>query len=332
MNRRKHNPAALDSDAQRVLQALAWTNSPSVHEMAPEEVRAAFAEQTKKMAPRPPPVEGIEDLVLDGCNIPARLYRPKARFDKLPTVIFFHGGGWVSGSLDTYDPVCQLLANSGGFAVLAIDYRKGPEHKFPAAVEDARAALIWMMAHGTEFGLDEREIAVAGDSSGGNLAAVAALIARDEGPDLRTQALVYPPTDALRDTRSYREFAEGYSLTAAAVEWYYHQYLRDERDRLDWRCSPIRAESLAGLPPAFIAAAGYDPLRDEVALYADRLTSAGVPVDFRLYAGQMHGFMHMGGIIKEGRELIQAMADYLAGQLFAEGANQERRSSAKAAL
>lgn len=308
---------ALDADARRVLHALTWTRTPSVREMAPEELRVAFAEQTKRMAPRPSRVEQIEDLVFDGCDIPARLYRPKASVEKLPIVIFFHGGGWVAGSLDSYDAICQRLANSGGFAVLAIEYRKGPEHKFPAAVDDARKALMWIASQANEFGLDEKEIAVAGDSSGGNLAAVAALIARDEGPALRAQALVYPPTDALRDTRSYREFAEGYSLTTEAVEWFYRQYLRDERDRRDWRCSPMRAESLAGLPPAFIAAAGYDPLRDEIAIYAERLIASAVPVDFRLYAGQMHGFLHMSGIIKEGRDLIEAMAEYLASHLFA---------------
>lgn len=308
----------LDADAQRVLNALTLAKTPPIQEMTPEQLRRAFADQTRRVAPRPPPVDAIQNMLLNERGLRARLYRPKAYVEKLPTVLFFHGGGWVTGGLESHDAVCQQLANMGGFAVLAVDYRKGPEHKFPAAVDDARTALHWTAEHAATLGLREDAFAVAGDSSGGNLAAVVALMARNEGIELRAQALIYPPTDALRETRSYREFAEGYSLTAAAMEWFYQQYLADDGDRQDWRCSPIRAKSLAGLPPTFVAAAGYDPLRDEVALYVDRLIAAGVPVDFRVYPGQMHGFLHMGGVIGESHHLIEAMSGALAAQLFAD--------------
>jgi len=227
----------------------------------------------------------------------------------LPGIVYFHGGGWVIGDLDTHDVQCRQLTAEAGITVVAVDYRLAPEHKFPAAVDDAWAATRWVAAHGSELGLDARRLAVAGDSAGGNLAAVVALLAREAGaPAIALQVLVYPVTDVSAESQSYRDFAEGYLLTRESMRWFTNHYLKSASDADDWRASPLRAQSLAGLPPALVVTAGFDPLRDEGAAYAARLTDAGVRVDYVSYGGMIHGFMPMGRLIDTGNRAISHVA------------------------
>ena len=239
-----------------------------------------------------------------------RCYRPPATVARLlPAVLFFHGGGWVMGSLEGYDLVCRYFCARTGCAVIAVDYRLAPEHKFPAAVDDAWAATRWVVSHASELGVDGRRIAVAGDSAGGNLAAVVALLARDAADGaIALQVLVYPVTDLSSESKSYNDFAEGYMLTRDSMRWFKNHYLKSAGDAEDWRASPIRAKSLAGLPPALVVTAGFDPLRDEGAAYAARLTEGGVRVDYVCYGGMIHGFVPMGRLIDTGNRAISHVA------------------------
>lgn len=242
-------------------------------------------------------VGAVADVSVAG--VPARVYRP-ASDGPHPTVVFFHGGGFVIGDLDTHEGACRLLCRDTDAVVLSVGYRLAPEHRFPAAVEDSYAATRWALEHVADLGGDPARVAVAGDSAGGNLAAVVAQLAHEDGLRLAAQLLVYPAVDLLGDYGSRTENAEGYFLTLADMHWFGEQYtgLKEsdpaaaELDR-DPRLSPIRAASLAGLPPAVIATAEYDPLRDEGDAYADRLAEAGVPVAHRRFPGLIHGFYGM---------------------------------------
>jgi acetyl esterase len=223
--------------------------------------------------------------------------------------VFYHGGGWVIGDLETHDVQCRQVTAGAGIAVVAVDYRLAPEHKFPAAADDAWAATQWIVAHAGELGVDASRLAVGGDSAGGNLAAVVALMARDAGaPSIKLQVLVYPVTDVGAETRSYQDFAEGYMLTRDSMRWFIAHYLKAKEEALDWRASPLRARSLEGVAPALIVTAGFDPLRDEGAAYADRLRGAGVTVDYVCYGGMVHGFMPMGRLIETGNRAIAHVA------------------------
>jgi acetyl esterase len=216
----------------------------------------------------------------------------------LPCVVYFHGGGWVCGDIDTHDAVCRGIANHARCAVVSVDYRLAPEHRFPAAPEDAGAALHWISANAASLAVDPARLAVGGDSAGGNLAAVAAIVARDAGgPPLAMQILVYPVTDLALESASYARLAEGYGLTREDMRWYRDHYLRDERDIGDWRASPLRAPDLSRLPPAYVITAGFDPLHDEGKAYAERLAEAAVPVTYECFEGQIHGFLVMGGVM-----------------------------------
>jgi len=226
-------------------------------------------------------------------------------------VVYFHGGGWTCGDLDTHDSVCRGIAAHGRCAVVAVDYRMGPEHKFPAAVEDAVAAAQWVGKNAGSFAIDAARLAVAGESAGGNLAAVAAIALRDSQPGLAMQVLVYPVTDQAADTDSLERFAQGYSLTRELLRWYQRQYLRDERDRADWRASPLRAREHSRLPSAYVITAGFDPLLDEGLAYAERLEQAGVAVTYECFEGQIHGFLPMGGAIAAAHH-----AHYRIGQML----------------
>jgi acetyl esterase len=266
-------------------------------------------------------VERVVDQSIPGpagaLEIPLRIYWPVADARGLPVIVFFHGGGWVLCNLDTHDPLCRVMTNEVGAIVVSVDYRLAPEHRFPAAAEDAYAATRWVAANARELGADPTRLAVAGDSAGGNLAAVVALMARDRGaPPLRFQLLVYPVIDHACDTASYRENAEGYFLTAAHMRWYWDQYLGD-LDRSQPYASPLRAPSLAGLPPAHIVTAELDPLRDEAEAYAERLRAAGVPVTVRRASGMFHGFFGMAELLEGARqandEAFRAVREALAG-------------------
>jgi acetyl esterase len=240
--------------------------------------------------------ERVEDLALPGPagDLPARLYRPARGGVSCPLIVFFHGGGFVFGSLDShYDGFCRALSGEASAAVLSVDYRLAPEHPFPAATDDCRAAMAWAAAHATSLGADPSRLFVAGGSAGGNLAAVTALRLRDEGgPRLAGQVLIYPVADFhTPPTQSYLDFAEGHHLTRADMMWFWEQYLADADHAANPYAAPLRARDLAGVAPAFLLTAEYDPLRDEGERYAARLAAAGVKVALRREAGMIHGFL-----------------------------------------
>lgn len=240
-----------------------------------------------------------------------RLYRPLGIVASrtLPALVFFHGGGWVFGDLDSHDRLCRALANRAQCCVVAVNYRLAPEHRFPAAVEDAIAAIEHVAANATALGVDAARIAAAGDSAGGNLVAVCALHLRDHaGPRLALQVLLYPVTDLRMTSGSYRSLGTGYLLTAERMRYFARQYLAEPAQALDWRASPLLAASLANLPPALIITASHDPLVDEGKAYADRLAAAGGRARYSCHAGMIHGFMTMAGAIDGGREAIDEAA------------------------
>ncbi|HLQ01876.1 MAG TPA: alpha/beta hydrolase [Burkholderiales bacterium] len=307
--------ARLDPQARAVIENAARSGGPALDSLSVAEARRLYRETRLRLAPPPVAVEEARDFSFPGPagDIGARYYRPlgsEAR-EALPAVVYFHGGGWTCGDLDTHDSVCRGIAAHGCCAVVAVDYRMGPEHKFPAAVEDALAAVQWVCKNASPFAIDAARLAVAGESAGGNLAAVTAIALRDSEPGLAMQVLVYPVTDQAADTDSLRRFAQGYSLTLDLLRWYQAQYLRDERDRADWRASPLRAREHSRLPGAYILTAGFDPLLDEGLAYAERLARAGVAVTYECFEGQIHGFLPMGGAIAAAHH-----AHYRIGQML----------------
>jgi acetyl esterase len=291
-----------------MLQQLAALNLPPVHEQSPEEAR-----KRPRLPVTPEPVFQIENRHIPGPGGPLgiRIYRPEDR-SPLPVLVYFHGGGWVFNSLDSHDHTCRALANASSCVVVSVDYRLAPEHKFPAAVEDAYAAVLWVGREAASFGGDPERLAVGGDSAGGNLAAVAAIRCRDEsGPHLCCQLLIYPVTDYGFDTPSYNRYANGYMLTRNAMIWFWHHYLSDEADGRHPFASPLRARNLAALPPALVITAEYDPLRDEGEAYAARLRECGVPVTLRRYEGMVHGFFNNSPLLDTATEAIHDTAFYL---------------------
>jgi acetyl esterase len=227
-------------------------------------------------------------------------------------LVFFHGGGWTVGDLDSYEPLCRTLANEARCAVLSVDYRLAPEHPFPAAVDDAYAATFWASEHAGMLGVDRARIAVGGDSAGGNLATVAAILARDRGgPALVFQLLIYPATDQGSERPSWQQFGRGYLLDLESVRYFQNKYLRHARDYDDWRASPLRRHDLTGLPPALVITAGFDPLLDDCVAYVQRLRAAGVDVEYCCYEGMVHGFFTLGKMFAAAGEAIQRAAGAL---------------------
>jgi acetyl esterase len=234
------------------------------------------------------PVDLVEDRDADG--VPVRVYRPSAD-PNLPILVVFHGGGWVIGSVEQYDLIARRLAHASGAIVVSVDYRLAPEHPYPAPLDDCWTAVRWTAAHASEIGGDASRIAVGGDSAGGNLAAVCALLARDAGgPALALQVLVYPVTDCDFTTESYVANGEGYLLDLDQMQWFFDSYTKGHVDPADWHVSPLRADDLGGVAPALVLTAEYDPLRDEGKAYADRLRAAGVAVEYENYEGMIHSF------------------------------------------
>ena len=291
----------LDPQARELLLRVARAKVPPFHTLSPEEARGLYRDGMKPVQAPLPEVSGLLDTSFEGPGgtRSARICRPAgARAEeRLPAVLYFHGGGWTFGDLDTHDAACRTLSNFGGFAVVSIDYRRAPEHKFPAAVDDALAALRWILAEGPGLGIDPRLIAVAGDSAGGNLAAALALLARDARIALVMQVLIYPALDLRAATPSHAEFGRGYLLERDTVVWTLGNYLRGDADVHDPRASPLLAADHRGLAPAYIVTAGFDPLLDEGAAYADKLLTAGVPVTYECFEGMLHGFMNVGVVL-----------------------------------
>jgi acetyl esterase len=282
----------LHPQVSALLEAMRAGGGPPLEAMTPDEARALHRAASERLGG---PVEEVAATVdLDAGGVPLRLYRPRGAgaAELLAGVVYLHGGGWGTCDLETHDRLCRTLANRSGAAVLAVDYRLAPEHPFPAAVDDALTALDWTRANAAGIGVDPARLAIAGDSAGGNLAAVVARRDRDAGgaPPLRLQVLLLPITDGAMDTPSYAENADGCYLTAAGMRWYLDHYLGGA-DPLHPDVSPLRAGDVGGLPPAFVLTAEFDPLRDEAEAYADRLRSAGVPTDCRRRAGMVHGFL-----------------------------------------
>jgi acetyl esterase len=307
---------ALDPQAQAVLDMMRQSGAPPYETLPAAAARQLFLGARAFLTPDPPEVAESRSLVASGPHgpIPMRFYRPfgAATAEVLPALVYYHGGGWVIGDLDTHDVVCRQLANRAGCAVVAVDYRLAPEHKFPVAVDDAFAALLWVQSEAAALRIDPARLAVGGDSAGGNLSAVVTLRARDAGfTGLRYQLLIYPATDFAGHYESQERFAEGPILTRANQAWFRGHYLRGEADYTDWRASPLRAPSLAGLPPAYVLTAGYDPLCDEGEAYAQKLEAAGVPVTRRLFPGQIHGFITMGRAIHAAETATSEAGDAL---------------------
>jgi acetyl esterase len=300
----------LDHDAETLLEMIRAANRPAFETVGAAEARLLYLTGRKVLAPDPMPVAETRDLTMPGPGgpIPLRLYRSSSR-GVLPVLVFFHGGGWVVGDIATHDTVCRHLANRAECAVVSVDYRLAPEHKFPAAVDDAFAATKWVAKNAAALGVDPARLAVGGDSAGGNLAAIVALMARDAGaPRIAYQLLIYPATDAAMRHDSVSRFAEGYVLTCSTMRWFYEQYLRTLDDAGDWRVSPLAAPDLSGLPPAYVLTAGYDPLCDEGDEYAARLRAAGVAVEHPRFPGQIHGFITNGKIIRAAEGALDAAA------------------------
>lgn len=253
-------------------------------------------------------------MALPGRALAARLYRPvEDETARLPVLIYFHGGGWVLGDLNSHDGVCRRLAHESGCAVVSVDYRLAPEHPFPAAFDDAIAAAGWVAAHADALGVDADRLALGGDSAGGNLAAAACLALRDAGgPKVSYQLLIYPATDFAMDTASHRDFGEGFLLDAGFQHWCHRHYLGDSGSRSDWRVSPLRAQSVAGLPPAFVLTASHDPLRDEGEAYAQRLVEAGCCVTLWRASGQIHAFLPMDGVMTAVPAVARRLGAHLA--------------------
>ena len=297
-------PVVLDADADAVYKAFQEAGRPAYETLTAPEAREFYLAARVVSNPEPPELQSVQPLSIPAAHgaIPARIYTPKTlrkTSGLAPCLVFFHGGGWVIGNLETHDVVCRKLAQEGELIVISVDYRLAPEHQFPAAVDDAIISTKWIAANAGKLGIDGARLMVGGDSAGGNLAAVVSLAARDgNGPAIAGQLLIYPATDCSMQHPSHSEPETSILLTHSVTRWFYNHYL-GFADINDWRASPARASSLAGLPPAYVLTAGADPLRDEGDDYAKRLREAGVPVTYRHLAGQFHGFFTMGKLLQQ---------------------------------
>jgi acetyl esterase len=287
---------SLHPQIREVLRAMAEAKLRPIEELTPAEARGQMEATARARSAEPLPVARVEEQMIPSPagEIRLRLYWPQAAAP-VPAIVYYHGGGHVIGSLDTHDFVARNLCSGGGALVVSVDYRMGPEHKFPAAVDDSWAALQWVAANAESLGADPARMGVHGDSAGANLAAVVALLARDAGgPRLRLQSLVYPIADYGMVGDSYEKYADGYGiLTRSATIWFRDHYLRKPEDANDWRASPIKAASLAGAPPAIVITAECDVLHDDGQRYAEALQRAGVPVEYNEFPGMIHGFFGM---------------------------------------
>ena len=300
------NPRSLLTPAMHnVLDRMARAGKLPLHALKPAQARLAYEVGANVLELDPVKVHRVESFTVptrDGCEVPVRLYAPQQlKSALLPVLVFFHGGGFVVGSIATHDSLCRHLSHLAHCAVLSVGYRLAPEAQFPVAFDDAWDAVLWVHQQGGEKGLDARRIAVGGDSAGGTLAAACALQARDAGIPLALQLLIYPGCAARQESPSHKTFGHGFLLEAAHIDYFFKLFLRSEADRDDWRFAPLLADDLEGVAPAWFCLAECDPLLDEGLAYADRLRAAGVPVDMELYRGVVHEFIKMGRAIPEAR-------------------------------
>jgi acetyl esterase len=307
----------LDPQARALIDLMIERKVPPVHTLAAPEARAMYRDRRSFTQPEAPAVAEVRELTADG-TMALRLYRPASGV--LPLLVYFHGGGWTIGDLDTHDVVCRQLANASGCAVLSVDYRLAPEHVFPAAVDDCIAATRYARREAAALGIDASRIAVGGDSAGGNLAAVVAIAEREAGTPLAFQLLIYPGIDARCGAPSHTSNGQGYLLTADSIAYYRGHYIPDPSQWTDWRASPLLAADLRKLPPALVLTAGYDPLRDEGLQYADALSQAGNRVQYICFERQIHGFITMGRVIDEANTAIALCAAVLRSALSRAGA------------
>ena len=313
-------PVVLDPDAAAVYRAFQEAGRPPYESGTPTQARAMYLAGRPVSNPEPPELESAKPLAIPAPHgaIPARIYTPKMLRKNnglAPCLVFYHGGGWVIGDIDSHDVVCRKLAHEGELIVISIDYRLAPEHKFPAAVDDAIAAVKWVASNAKDLGIDATRLLVGGDSAGGNLAAVVALAARDgDGPKLAGQVLIYPATDFAMKHPSHSEPETSILLTHSVIKWFSNHYLNGPADIDNWKASPARATTLAGLPPAYLLTAGADPLRDEGNEYAKRLKEAGVPVTYKHFPGQFHGFFTMGKLLQQANVAATDIAVWLKAQ------------------
>ena len=289
-----------------VVERMARAGRPPLYTLSPAEAKLAYEKGAGVLEVPKPALERIEDFHIaarDGFALPARLYAPSMA--RLPLLLYLHGGGFTVGNISTHDTLCRVLAEQSGCAVVSLDYRLAPAHRFPTAVDDAWDALALLARHADRFGADGTRLAVGGDSAGGTLAAVCAILARDAGLPLALQLLFYPGTAARQDTDSHRRFAVGPLLDEPLISWFFSQYI-DDAERDDWRFAPLNADDVDGVAPAWIGLAECDPVVDEGIAYADKLRAAGVPVELEIYRGVIHEFVKMGRAVPEA---LAAQAD-----------------------
>lgn len=315
----------LHPQAQALIDLLIERKVPPTHTLTPADARKLYRERRAVTQPEPGEVAEVRELSAPGPHgaIPLRYYRPlgSAPGDALPVLVYHHGGGWTIGDLDTHDTLCRELCNLSGCALVAVDYRMGPEHRFPAAVDDALAATYWVREHAASLGVDPARLAVGGDSAGGNLAAVVAIAARDAGDlPIVFQLLIYPATDMRRGHPSHTTNGQGYLLTSDSIRYFHDHYITDLAHDLDWRASPLLHPDLSRLPPALVLTAGYDPLRDEGLDYARALTAAGNRAVQVCFERQIHGFITMGRLLDEANAAVSMCAAELRRALVGSSA------------
>ncbi len=307
----------LDPQTAEILKRAAESNAPGLDAGTPAEGREIWAATTALLGLPAPEVGRISEVSIPGQNgdIRSNIIFPAGSIDgdgdgeSLPILIYYHGGGWVIGSPETYIGETCFYANEANCIVIVPDYRLAPEHPFPAAPQDCYAVLEWAAANANEIGGDASRIAIAGDSAGGNLSAVVAQMSKaNKGPELVLQLLIYPATRMGASTQSYKDFNDGYFLTGQAMNWFFNHYLSKAKHWDDPMASPLLSDDVSDLAPAFIMTAGFDPLRDEGKAYADRLKEAGVAVDYVCYERQIHGFVSMAGAVDEGKQFLREAA------------------------
>ena len=301
--------AILDPEVERLLELARQAGRPPFEKLTPAQAREAYAASWDILQPSPSDVASVRDQTVTGPGGPLtlRIYRGTGTqaAEKLPCLVYLHGGGWVIGNLESHDRLCRRVANTAGICVVAVDYRLAPEHRFPAALDDAAAALDWVAKNADSLAIAPQRIGIGGDSAGGNLAAVLALMARDgAAPPLVYQALLYPVVDLTAASQSYRTVTSGVPLTAATMHYFIDHYAPAASDRLDWRASPLKAHSLAGTSPALVLTVANDPLCDEGRAYAARLEAEGVRVTSLHLGDHMHGMLLTGKLVRASNTIL----------------------------